>query len=170
MLSIKIPSNVECHTQNHPLRRCVDRLKAKAERLLKYITDRKDRYDPSIPFDLPAPSDIRPRINGLNGHINGRSSYTRSPSIISPTHTSKGNLKARRDVAFADSTAIIRTPEGMAMFRDLNNEVSSSQPKSALSRKLREMAPLVECQSDNEDNAAMSVDEPEPSTGKKRKS
>ncbi len=137
---------------------------------MKYITDRRDRYDPSIPFDLPAPSGVRPRINGFNGHINGRSSHTRSPSIISPTHISKGNFKARRNVAFPDSPAIMRTPEGMTMFRDLNNDVGSSQPKNTLAHTLREMIPLVEYQSDNEDNTAMAVDEPGPSTGEKRKS
>ncbi|KAF9524724.1 hypothetical protein CPB83DRAFT_860781 [Crepidotus variabilis] len=157
-------------TENHPLRRCVDRLKLKAEQLLKHITDRKDRHDPAIPSDLPSPSGLRPKLNGLNGHINGRSSHTRSPSInLTPTPLTRSSLNNRRNVAFADSLAIVRTPEGMASFYDLDKEIGSSNPKSTLAHRLRELAPAVEAPSDSEDDTAMAIDGPVLLTGDKRK-
>ncbi|KAF8627032.1 hypothetical protein AX15_004566 [Amanita polypyramis BW_CC] len=97
--------------ESHPLRQCARRLKAKAESLLKNITDRKERTDPVIPPELghsqvPAsPMSVRIRLNGsassahiVNGAINGHSrrlqfhstsangiSYTQSnPSCPSP--------------------------------------------------------------------------------------
>ncbi|EIN06408.1 hypothetical protein PUNSTDRAFT_89966 [Punctularia strigosozonata HHB-11173 SS5] len=39
-------------TENHPLRQCASRLKEKADKLLRHITDRKDRIDPDIPANL----------------------------------------------------------------------------------------------------------------------
>lgn len=138
----------------------MNRLKVKAERLLKHITDRKERQDPSIPSDLPSHTGIaRPRINGSNGHINGRSSHTRSPSLTIMTKSSTNMLsKARRNASFEDSPAILRTPEGMAKFLDLDKGVGSSQPKSTLAHTLREMAPTVEGESDSDDDSAMVVD------------
>lgn len=53
------------------------------------------------------------------------------------------------------------------MFVDLGNEVTSSQPKSALAHKLRGMIPTFECEGESEDNS-MLVDAG-PSTGEKRK-
>jgi transcriptional activator SPT7 len=33
--------------EDHPLRGCIDQLRAKAEKLLRYITDQKERTDPT---------------------------------------------------------------------------------------------------------------------------
>ncbi|RDB25280.1 hypothetical protein Hypma_007354 [Hypsizygus marmoreus] len=85
-----------CYTynaaENHPLRPCVKRLKLKADRLLKYITDRKERTDPPIPSNLPTTNIAiaipRPKINGTTTTtaglplLNGLTyNHTRSPSF-----------------------------------------------------------------------------------------
>ncbi|KAG6824189.1 hypothetical protein H0H92_007740, partial [Tricholoma furcatifolium] len=123
--------------ENHPLRPCVKRLKLKADRLLKYITDRKERMDPPIPSDITTTHVARLKING-NGHLNGRSyTHHRSPSL--PSTSSKSatpTLKAspslsvkpipRRDAPFPDTLAITRTQAGMALFSNLDRFVASS--------------------------------------------
>ncbi|KAF9476670.1 hypothetical protein BDN70DRAFT_882134 [Pholiota conissans] len=142
--------------ENHPLRPCVKRLKVKAERLLKHITDRKERADPPIPSDLPSATGVaRPRINGTNGYLNGRatSNTLSPPSNMGYTPTYKAiSAKSRRDIPFSDTPAIIRTPEGMAMFMGLDRDVGALHPKSALSHTLRELAPPMEYESEGEDD------------------
>lgn len=135
---------------------------------MRYITDKKDRYDPPIPSDLPtSSSSSRLRINGINGYLNGRFSRTRSPSSIdSPIHVSGTIARDRANLAFPDSPAVVRSPHGMAMFVTLDKEVDSSQVKGTLVHRLRQMAPTLELEVDNED---MDVDEPSPLTGEKRK-
>ncbi|KAF8176920.1 hypothetical protein BJ912DRAFT_986398 [Pholiota molesta] len=120
--------------ENHPLRPCVKRLQVKAERLLKHITDRKERTDPPIPSDLPS--------------------------------TGAVSAKSRRDIPFSDTPAIVRTPEGMAMFTDLDREVGAVFPKSALAHTLRELAPPMEYGSEGEEDTAVGG----ASLGEKRKS
>jgi transcriptional activator SPT7 len=156
--------------QNHPLRPCVKRLQVKAERLLKHITDRKERTDPPIPSDLPSSTGVaRPRTNGANGYRNGRApSHTRSPSLgmgYSPMYKAV-SAKSRRDIPFSDTPAIVRTPEGMAMFMDLDREVGAAFPKSALAHTLRELAPPMEYGSEGEEETAVGG----ASLGEKRKS
>ncbi|KIM36888.1 hypothetical protein M413DRAFT_448819 [Hebeloma cylindrosporum] len=147
--------------ENHPLRSCVKRLRVKAEKLLQHITDRKERTDPQIPFDLPSSSSgiARPRINGINGYPNGHSSHTRSPSIpvVPKPGTSVPSLgkaqlaNSRRDLEFSDTPAIIRTPEGMGLFRELDQEVGAFQPKPTSMQTLKELAPVIDYDSGSED-------------------
>ena len=135
--------------QNHPLRPCVKRLKVKAERLLKYITDRKERTDPPIPSDLPPTGVARPRMNGMNGR---GGSHTRSPSLTNgSTPISRTSTKYRRDIPFADTPAIIRTPEGMAQFLELDREAATAHPSSSLVHTLRLLGPPVEGDSDGDE-------------------
>ncbi|KAF9017827.1 hypothetical protein BDZ89DRAFT_1165526 [Hymenopellis radicata] len=89
-----------CYTYNavegHHLRKCVDRLKVKAQHLLANITDRKDRMDPHIPM----PKHQTPRI--------------------------KISMTPQRSVprTFEDMPALVRTPEGMAKFAKLERGVA----------------------------------------------
>ncbi|TFK33829.1 hypothetical protein BDQ12DRAFT_727456 [Crucibulum laeve] len=163
-------------TENHPLRQCVKRLKAKADRLLKYITDRKDRTDPSIPTELPAATGIaRPKLNGVNGFVNGRS-HTRSPSYPLAKSMSNTTIKpsvplptrrlSRRDLPFPETPAITRTPAGMSTFLQLDKELQDTAgPSQQLVDRLREMVPPIEYESESEtdkshtpDDSAMAVD------------
>ncbi|TCD67766.1 Transcriptional activator spt7 [Steccherinum ochraceum] len=113
--------------ENHPLRLCVMRLKAKAERLLKYVTDRKDRADPHIPGEM-ANHGIISKVNGtsLNGVVPG---LARPRSIQSSKSPSPAKLfadadgQSRKDVPFQDSLAIVRTQAGMTTFRELDREL-----------------------------------------------
>ncbi|KZP29675.1 hypothetical protein FIBSPDRAFT_851289 [Athelia psychrophila] len=60
-------------TDNHPLRQCATRLKAKSERLLASITDRKERTDPSLVLPAPgagAKTSPKPRLIFDGVHIN----------------------------------------------------------------------------------------------------
>ncbi|KAJ8488105.1 hypothetical protein ONZ45_g14087 [Pleurotus djamor] len=123
-------------TENHPLRQCAKRLQIKAERLLKHITDKKERTDPVIPSDLP-----RAKINGVNGH-----SKYRSPSYGPETPNSRLQSPHKRhplrDVPFAEAPAIIRTPESMSLFSRLDKNIDSEDPaiqKPAL-EQVRELA------------------------------
>ncbi|KAF8901913.1 hypothetical protein CPB84DRAFT_1777006 [Gymnopilus junonius] len=158
-------------TENHPLRPCVHRLKAKAEKLLKHITDRKERADPPIPSDLPSPIGgvARPRthMNGnsssTNGYLNGRSSHTRSPSLSKNGTPKSGSSltippRARKDVPFAESLAIVRTPEGMGIFREWDMEVDTDQPGEGLVNSLRELAPIVEFECEEEETVVQKED------------
>ncbi|KII95476.1 hypothetical protein PLICRDRAFT_150218 [Plicaturopsis crispa FD-325 SS-3] len=106
-------------TENHPLRRCADRLAAKAEKLLKNITDRKERADPAIPSDL---SHGPRRLNGarINGHGPARSTPSVSRSASSTHQLSK---IFGRDVPFAETPAIVRTASGMTTFAQLDREI-----------------------------------------------
>ncbi|KAI3611684.1 saga complex protein [Moniliophthora roreri] len=125
-------------TPSHPLRKCALRLKAKADRLLQNITDRKERTDPVIPPELLGSSHLK-----VNGHINGLgrahtySSAPSGPSTSGPSNlamkSSSLSLKAtslvrapRRDLPFAETPALVRTPEGMALFRELDRTLEES--------------------------------------------
>jgi transcriptional activator SPT7 len=170
-------------SQNHPLRQCVKRLQAKAENLLKYITDRKDRLDPSIPSGLPSPTGVaRPKINGNNGY--DHSSHTRSPSYTLGSKPSTPTLStfhrpsvptllrnASSDVQFQDTPALIRTGEGMVSFLNFDLQISSPNPKNGLARELRELAFVLEHEDESSDirspdDSAMIVDS---TSGDKRK-
>ncbi|THU83478.1 hypothetical protein K435DRAFT_831483 [Dendrothele bispora CBS 962.96] len=146
---------------NHPLQKCAKRLKVKAEKLLANITDRKERTDPPIPPELSSSSASASssRIK-LNGHVltNGRS-HTRSPSMTKTSVTSskvstptpgKAIVKIpRRDVSFPESSAIVRTPEGMALFRELDRSFEAG-PSTQVIDRLRQLAPHVEYEPDPE--------------------
>ncbi|KAG7446095.1 uncharacterized protein BT62DRAFT_895695 [Guyanagaster necrorhizus] len=148
-----------CYTyngDNHPLRHCVNRLKGKAEKLLRNITDRKERADPVIPAALQGPK--------VNGMVNG---YSR-PGMVHPRSSSSAPLAKtivkptavplqRRDLPFADSPALIRTQHGMSLFAKLNHD---SPPRD----ELRVFAP--DYQSDDVDPIEAKV---EAVTGEKRK-
>ncbi|KAG1892955.1 uncharacterized protein F5891DRAFT_1209440 [Suillus fuscotomentosus] len=124
---VKTRGEAHCAAQDHPLRQCAMRLKKKADRLLKNITDRKERIDPPLPAALSQPPNsaspvamrpnatARPKINGT--------AYThrRSPSLTVPQSS-----KQRMDLPFADSPALERTPHGMAAFRALESEAGPS--------------------------------------------
>ena len=127
---------------------------------MKHITDRKERTDPLIPFDLPSSSSgiARPRMNGANGYTNGRSSHTRSPSIPAVprpgTSSSLGKYQlatSRRDVPFTETPAIVRTPDGMGLFRELDQEVGAFQPKSTSMQTLKDLGPINDDDSGSED-------------------
>lgn len=129
----------DANTQNHPLRLCATRLKAKAEHLLKYITDRKERADPSVPLDLTvpmsghrAPSHPPTRINGINGHVHHSLSLlpSRPPSSndsrtgrrLTPALTPPRRVRGQ---SFGESPAIVRTAEGMAAIFELGQSLDA---------------------------------------------
>ncbi|KAF6748714.1 SAGA complex protein [Ephemerocybe angulata] len=132
--------------EDHPLRQCADRLRAKAERLLKYITDRKDRIEPQAFESTPTtPTTVgiaRPKVNGVNGATH----HKRTPSTAIPTPTPSSQPIAssssrKLDVPFAESPALIRTPEGMVLFRELDRGLSSSSSRRAALGKLKALVP-----------------------------
>ncbi|KAJ4471549.1 SAGA complex protein [Lentinula aciculospora] len=141
-------------TEGHHLPKAARRLKAKADKLLANITDRKERADPHIPYDFSSSGALHPKINGINGRA-----HTRSPSVASssssklPTITIKTSSLAkaitkipRRDTSFEESPALIRTVEGMSLFRDLDRRLHQQQtdPSSSTSdigTRMRELVP-----------------------------
>jgi transcriptional activator SPT7 len=114
------------------------RLKAKAEHLLKYITDRKERTDPPVPIDLSVPSSGRRapshppnRLNGINGYVHALSLLpSRPPSSndsrmghrLTPTLTPPRRLRGQ---TFLESPAIVRTAEGMAAVLELEQSLDA---------------------------------------------
>jgi transcriptional activator SPT7 len=127
--------------ENHPLRECVRRLEIKAEKLLANITDRKERVDPTIPF----------ATNGTTKMVNGHPSKSRhsSPSssngtparVLPPLTLRKHAQQPSSSVNFEDSPALVRTPTGMALFRDLDRQVQdyNNEDDSAVIEKLRDL-------------------------------
>ncbi|EMD32993.1 hypothetical protein CERSUDRAFT_126483 [Gelatoporia subvermispora B] len=113
-------------TENHPLRQCASRLKAKAEKLLQNITDWKERADPIIPGEIRVRS-VTPKPNGVTVNGHGRTHTpvsTRSPSPAKPpTAALPLSRKPRRDAAFPESSAVARSGEGMSMFARLDCEL-----------------------------------------------
>ncbi|KAH7883356.1 hypothetical protein F5I97DRAFT_1904452 [Phlebopus sp. FC_14] len=129
-------------TEDHPLRLCAKRLKKKADRLLMNLTDRKDRVDPPIPFDLSQPVHTRrPKINGFGSHERIRPKQ-RSPGFAysnsAPTNIGRqasasgavsregstlGKPSTPKDTPFPDTPALVRTSQGMAMFRELERDL-----------------------------------------------
>lgn len=157
-------------TQNHPLRLCAKRLRAKAEKLLKNITDRKERTDPPIPPHLSS------KPNGIlaNGHSKHRSvSIPSTSKQSSPGKHTPGPSNRRRfklDAPFGETPAIVRSADGMGTFLALDRELGSGERDalgvgtSKIDEKLREYAVTVEeIESETEDgpslsNSPMSVD------------
>ncbi len=129
-----LASSASTTGQNHPLRLCATRLKAKAEHLLKYITDRKERADPPVPIDLSgrrAPSHPPTRINGINGHAHSlsflssrppSSNDTRSGRRLTPALTPPRRIPGQ---SFPDSPAIVRTADGMAAILELERSLDA---------------------------------------------
>ncbi|KAI9507752.1 hypothetical protein F5148DRAFT_1202423 [Russula earlei] len=125
-------------TENHPLRLCAARLKAKAEHLLKYITDRKERADPSVPVDISvpmsgrrAPSHPPAKLNGINGHVHTLSSLPSRPPSSNDSRTVRRLTPALtpprrvRGQSFEESPAIVRTAEGMAAILELERSLDA---------------------------------------------
>ena len=169
--------------QNHPLRQSVKRLRVKADRLLKYITDRKERAEPPIPSDLAVTHVARPKVNG-HVALNGRGhSHKRTPSFPStipksgtpaiklPTSVSATTNASRASLQLPDTPAITRTREGMALFWSLDHDImqashpGSSTDTQSLLRKLQEFTPSVEDSSEPESD----VQTPDSNSGDKRK-
>ncbi|KAL0955565.1 hypothetical protein HGRIS_001806 [Hohenbuehelia grisea] len=168
-----------CYTYNavesHPLRQAAKRLKVKAERLLRHITDRKERMDPAIPADL-LPSSSRPRLNGftqVNGHLRSR-----TPTIKPSTPLPNRPAVSFKDVPFQDTPAIIRTADCMGTFLELDRELDTNNldmSKFLAHSSIFDQLPEFNLDSpyENEsfdlytpDGSPMNVDE---STGEKRK-
>ncbi|TEB37910.1 Bromodomain-containing protein [Coprinellus micaceus] len=148
--------------EDHPLRQCADRLKAKAERLLKYITDRKDRVEPPIPFDIAQPGIARPRLtNGISTAMHKRTTSS-IPQAPTPPPQPVASTSARKldSIPFADSPALLRTQEGMSLFRDIDRGLLADS-QSALN-KLKDLVPF----SENDDSEP---DSDQALTGDKRK-
>ncbi|KAK7472167.1 Transcriptional activator spt7 [Stygiomarasmius scandens] len=143
-----------CFTYNasekHPLRKCAQRLQIKAEKLLANITDRKERTDPPIPPELAS---TRIKLNGVltNGRTHTRSpSLTKAPSKVPTPQPGKAIVKIpRQNVKFEESPAIVRTPEGMALFRELDKSFEAG-PSRQVIEHLRQLAPHVEYEADPE--------------------
>lgn len=132
------------NAQDHPLRQCAKRLQIKAERLLKNITDRKERSDPLIPSDLPGrtPS-ILIKPNGINGHSRSLSgtpapSFPPAKSTIRIPPSTASKKKKSKDVSFPESPAIIRTADGMNLFKTADEQLDDEQ--SNIESQLREFA------------------------------
>ncbi|KAI5116535.1 hypothetical protein M0805_009046 [Coniferiporia weirii] len=110
---------------NHPLRMCAKRLQEKAIRLLKNITDRRDRIDPPVPPELRS----TPAVNGvmLNGHARKHSAtpVPKTSAITAPKRIPSVSPppQPRREVSFADSPAFVRTAAGMSVFRELDRDL-----------------------------------------------
>ncbi|KAI0774954.1 hypothetical protein BD413DRAFT_611933 [Trametes elegans] len=115
-------------TEDHPLRQCASRLKVKAERLLKNITDLKERTDPVIPGEVSVRG-ITPRANGVS--INGNGRLPPRPSFRSPSPTKQSaplpgqSRKIQRDTTFSESSAIVRSQAGMSTFLHLDKDVDA---------------------------------------------
>ena len=131
---VRLASSTPTSVQNHPLRLCATRLKSKAEHLLKYITDRKERADPPVPIDLSGrrTSSYPPtRVNGINGHahtlsfLNSRppsSDDTRSGRRLTPAPTPPRRIPGQ---SFPESPAIVRTASGMAAILELERSLDA---------------------------------------------
>ncbi|KAF9262573.1 hypothetical protein L218DRAFT_391960 [Marasmius fiardii PR-910] len=178
-------------TPSHPLRKCAMRLQQKAERLLQNITDRRERTDPHIPPELSGSSSGT--HTKLNGHINGighARTYTPSSSKastppnkhISPLKSTASSAKGpRKDIPFAEMPALVRTGEGMALFRQLDRGMEEAFQKDEASRteytdRLRQLATtgydfsvpaLAVCSTESKEG--LESDELSPVVGDKRK-
>ncbi|KAJ7469317.1 hypothetical protein B0H11DRAFT_1393341 [Mycena galericulata] len=166
-------------TETHPLRQCAKRLKLKADRLLRNITDRKERADPVIPAALggggPAPSAIgtaRPspfptKPNGLvNGNAHRPPTITIKPARKSFNDGSRSKSSSsfsvgtavKRDVHaaaqdFAEMPALTRTAEGMRAFAEADADADPVRLRPYLPADIEPSVKLEE-----EDDDAMDVD------------
>jgi len=136
--------------QSHPLRQCVKRLKAKADRLLRHVTDRRERTDPSIPYELGAEyTGLLPKMNGVSPTHTRSSSHssakggTPGMAAIRPSPSLYRQPTFNLNIPFPESAAITRTPEGMAMFFELDAEVAAAfkKPNMQLMQRLKRIAP-----------------------------
>ncbi|KAI0800213.1 hypothetical protein C8Q74DRAFT_1363991 [Fomes fomentarius] len=165
-------------TEDHPLRQCVSRLKVKAERLLKNITDFKERADPVIPGEVPVRG-VTPRVNGVTMNGSGRrnGSVFRSPSPTKQSAPLPGqSRKIQRDTTFAESTALVRTQAGMTSFIELERDVDhylarhpqpdDSDPSVA---HLKERLLRFVCPSEDDGEADVSLSTLDGGVGVKRK-
>ncbi|KAI9452359.1 hypothetical protein BJY52DRAFT_1124430, partial [Lactarius psammicola] len=139
-------------TENHPLRLCATRLKAKAEHLLKYITDRKERADPPVPLDLSgrrALSHPPTRLNGINGHAHTLSFLTSRPPSSNDTRSGRRLTPAltppRRvpGQSFPDSPAIVRTADGMAAILELEQSLDAVLSEPGPSSRAEDLDALL---------------------------
>ncbi|KAI0087073.1 hypothetical protein BDY19DRAFT_955929 [Irpex rosettiformis] len=160
--------------ENHPIRLAAKRLKGKAHTLLKNVTDRKERLDPSIPSTLGGKGGAK--VNGINGHGVARPrpvAFTKSPSPAKTPSASTQARKSRKDVPFSESPAIVRTAEDMTTFAQLdkeldvglNNDLSAGEFSGlSLEEKLRAFS--VDDSESGGDDGFMAVDS---DVGEKRK-
>ena len=89
-------------------------------------------------------------MNGINGISRAhRISSTRSPSPVKAL--TNGERHSRKEIAFHDEPAILRTPQGMATFLDLERELDArlaqldasgfhQGPSSQFEEKIKEYA------------------------------
>lgn len=123
---------IQASIQNHPLRLCAKRLQQKAQKLLKNVTDKRERLEP------PVPSDVRPNgvlVNGA-GHSRKLSTtpipktviVTRRPTTAPATPSTLPLSPAQKqELTFADSPAFVRTPAGMATFHELDQALAENE-------------------------------------------
>ncbi|KLO15147.1 hypothetical protein SCHPADRAFT_939009 [Schizopora paradoxa] len=127
-----------CYTyntgENHHLRQCVNRLREKANKLLKNVTDRKDRLDPPVPVEFGGVNGVK--INGIT--TNGHSRKHSTPPFMRPRSEGPGRSSVRssrkaspspfspREVSFQDMPAFVRTPSGMASFLSLDSDLETA--------------------------------------------
>ncbi|KAF7965775.1 hypothetical protein HWV62_41801, partial [Athelia sp. TMB] len=80
-------------TENHPLRQCATRLKAKAERLLASITDRKERTDPPVTLshtlNTPGRISLPPKGRPAGSFDSKHGEKGKHPVSASTTQTSR---------------------------------------------------------------------------------
>ncbi|KAH8110536.1 hypothetical protein DFH11DRAFT_1514277 [Phellopilus nigrolimitatus] len=118
---------------NHPLRMCAKRLQEKAHRLLKNITDRRDRLDPPVPVEL--------RTNGVivNGHSRKHSmtpipkarANSISTSALKKSAASTPTPPPPRRELFEDSPAFVRSAAGMSSFLELDCDLDNVDTSGA---------------------------------------
>jgi transcriptional activator SPT7 len=115
---------------------------------LKHVTDRRERADPYIPPELGA--GYIPKMNGTSR------THTRSPSYssikantpgLATVKSSSSSSLSRHSLSpfqFEESLAIVRTPEGMSTFYELNKDVvlALKKPNHQVLRKLRDLVSL----------------------------
>ncbi|KZT33790.1 hypothetical protein SISSUDRAFT_1027315 [Sistotremastrum suecicum HHB10207 ss-3] len=137
---------------DHPLRLAASRLRSKANLILDRITDRSDRQAPRIPpsyvSSLPSPpssnasndSAVKPYMNGKI-KVNGRSTskgkdkeHSQPPKIplkitikshVHRPHRIPKSAITVPAVPFGDRAAIVRTPQAMSLFLELDKELDS---------------------------------------------
>ncbi|KAJ7215027.1 hypothetical protein GGX14DRAFT_518637 [Mycena pura] len=131
-------------TESHPLRQCAIRLQTKANRLLRNLTDRKERADPVIPASLggggpPGPTSLAAKPNGVvNGATHRPPTITIKPrkSFSSDPPRRASNIggaivgKSERPQPFTEMPALVRTAEGMRAFAEA--DVAADGNPSAL--------------------------------------
>lgn len=101
------------------------RLKAKAEQMLKNITDVKERQELPLPAIFDG-SRQKPGTVTVNNQTTHRGGIAMQKSVTKHATSSLAVQKLLSgDVAFHDMPAIMRTPEGMAEFYRLQHELNA---------------------------------------------